>query len=159
MASAAASRSASGKITCGFLPPSSSDTFFSVPDAAATIRLPTPVEPVKLTISTRGSEVMIAPTGSPYPSTILTTPAGTPASISSSPRMTVVEGVISDGFTTAVQPAASAKGSFWLTIRKGKFHGVMMDATPIGSFSTTPSISGPRLLWLSPCTVRAKAAA
>ena len=54
---------------------------------------------------------------------MLTTPAGSPASTSSSPRITVVEGVSSEGFTTAVQPAASAKGSFWLTIRNGKFQG------------------------------------
>ncbi len=71
----------------------------------------------------------------------------------------MVDGVISEGFTTAVQPAASAKGSFWLTIRNGKFHGQMIAATPIGSFSTTPSMSRPRLLWLSPDSVRANAAA
>ena len=35
----------------------------------------------------------------------------------------MVDGVISEGFTTAVQPAASANGSFWLTIRNGKFQG------------------------------------
>ena len=159
MASAAASRSASGKTTCGFLPPSSSETFFSVPEAAATMRLPTAVEPVKDTMSTPGWLDRVAPTGSPWPSTMLRTPGGRPASLSSSPRITVVEGVNSEGFTTAVQPAASAKGSFWQTIRKGKFQGVMMPTTPIGSFSTTPSMSGPRLLWLSPCTVRASAAA
>ena len=90
---------------------------------------------------------------------MLTTPAGSPASTSSSPRITVVEGVSSEGFTTAVQPAASAKGSFWLTIRNGKFQGQMIAATPIGSFSTTPSMSRPRLLWLSPDSVRASAAA
>ncbi len=65
MASTALSRSASGKITCGFLPPSSSDTFFSVGAAAATIALPTAVDPVKVTMSTRGSVVIIAPTGWP----------------------------------------------------------------------------------------------
>ena len=71
----------------------------------------------------------------------------------------MVEGVSSEGLTTAVQPAASAKGSFCDTMRNGKFQGVMIAATPIGSFSTTPSMSGPRLLWLSPCSVRASAAA
>ena len=65
MASAASSRSASGKTTCGFLPPSSSDTFFSVPAAASTIRLPTAVEPVKVTMSTSGWVESRAPTGSP----------------------------------------------------------------------------------------------
>jgi hypothetical protein len=37
----------------------------------------------------------------------------------------VVEGVSSDGFTTQVQPAASAKGSFCDRIQNGKFQGVM----------------------------------
>ena len=90
---------------------------------------------------------------------MLTTPAGSPASIRSSPRITVVEGVISEGLTTAVHPAASANGSFWLTMRNGKFHGQMIAATPTGSLRTTPSMSRPRLLWLSPATVRASAAA
>jgi hypothetical protein len=73
--------------------------------------------------------------------------------------MTVLDGVSSDGLTTAVHPAASAKGSFWLTIRNGKFQGQMMPATPIGSFRTRPSMSGPNELWLSPCIVRASDAA
>ena len=45
----------------------------------------------------------------------------------------MVEGVISEGLTTAVQPAASAKGSFWLTIRKGKFQGQMIETTQMPS--------------------------
>ena len=40
-ASSAASRSASGKTICGFLPPSSIDTFFSVAEAAAIAARPT----------------------------------------------------------------------------------------------------------------------
>ena len=90
---------------------------------------------------------------------MLTTPAGSPASIRISPSIVVVEGVSSEGFTTAVQPAASAKGSFWLTIRNGKFHGQITETTPTGSFRIRPSMSDPRLLWLSPCTVRASDAA
>ena len=76
---------------------------------------------------------------------MLTTPAGRPACIRMSPSTKVEAEVISLGLTTAVQPAASAKGSFWLTIRKGKFHGVMIETTPIGSRSTTPSMASPRL--------------
>jgi hypothetical protein len=57
------------------LPPSSRLTFFSVPLAAATMRLPTPVEPVKDTMSTDGCVDSVAPTGSPKPRTMLTTPA------------------------------------------------------------------------------------
>ena len=50
-----------------------------------------------------------------------------PASSRMSPSRKVEAEVISLGLTTAVQPAASAKGSFWLTMRNGKFHGVISD--------------------------------
>ena len=73
--------------------------------------------------------------------------------------MPVVEGVISDGLITQVHPAASAKGNFWLKIQNGKFHGVITPTTPTGSFRTTPRISGPKVLWLSPCRLRARLAA
>ena len=43
------------------------------------------------------------------------------------------------------QPAASAKGSFCETIKSGKFHGVMIETTPIGSLRTKPNRSEPRL--------------
>ena len=82
----------------------------------------------------------------PVPTTMLTTPAGTPASIRISPSSSVEPEVSSRGLTTAVQPAASAKGSFWLTIRNGKFHGVMIETTPIGSRSTTPSMASPSVV-------------
>ena len=62
------------------------------------------------------------------------------------PNITVVPEVTSAGLTTAVQPAAKAKGSFWLTIRKGKFQGVMMLTTPMGSRKTTPRVFSPRVL-------------
>ncbi len=62
----------------------------------------------------------------------------------------MVPGVSSLGFTTAVQPTARANGSFWLTISKGKFHGVMIDTTPSGSLTTIASTSAPRSLCASP---------
>jgi hypothetical protein len=40
--------------------------------------------------------------------------------------------------TTQVQPAANANGSSCETISKGKFHGVMIETTPIGSRYTKP---------------------
>ncbi len=60
---------------------------------------------------------------------------------------------------TQVQPAARAKGSFCDRIQNGKFQGVMMLTTPMGSFRTTARMSDPRELWLSPCRVRASEAA
>ncbi len=140
------SRFASGKTICGFLPPSSSETFFRVCAAFAMVSWPIPVEPVKETMSTCGCVVSGAPASGPVPTMMFTTPWGTPAASRISPRTSVEAEVSSEGFTTVVQPAARAKGSFWLTIRKGKFHGVMIDTTPIGSRSTTPSVPSPSVL-------------
>src|SRR5882672_3793842 len=146
VASSAASQSQSAKMICGFLPPSSIDTFLSVCADLATACLPTLVDPVKDNMSTSGCVTSTSPTTLPVPTTMLTTPAGTPAATRISPSITVVPDVTSAGLTTAVQPAASANGSFWLTIRNGKFHGVMMLTTPIGSRSTTPSVASPNVL-------------
>ena len=44
------------------LPPSSRNTFFTVSLAAAMMRRPAAVEPVKLTMSTRGSVTSASPT-------------------------------------------------------------------------------------------------
>ena len=62
----------------------------------------------------------------------------------------MVPGVRSAGLTTAVQPTARAKGSFWLMIRSGKFQGVIMPTTPTGSRRTSPNIDGPSVLYVSP---------
>ena len=78
--------------------------------------------------------------------TTLSTPSGRPAAWQISARRIVVPGVSSAGFTTAVQPTARANGSFWLTIRSGKFQGVIMPTTPTGSRNTSPSMSGPSVL-------------
>ena len=137
----------SGKTICGFLPPSSSDTFFSVCAELAIVSLPTrggAGERHHVDIGVRDSG---SPTSGPVPTRMLTTPAGQAGLRRRiSPSITVEPEVSSDGLTTAVQPAASAKGSFWLTIRNGKFHGVMIETTPIGSRSTTPSVGSPSVL-------------
>ena len=46
-------------------------------------------------------------------------------------------GVCSAGFSTIVQPAASAGAALRVGIAAGKFHGVMPAVTPTGSFVTT----------------------
>ena len=51
---AASARSASSSTTKADLPPSSRNTLFTVSLAAAMMRRPVAVEPVKLTMSTRG---------------------------------------------------------------------------------------------------------
>ncbi len=117
--SSAVSRSASAKTMLGFLPPSSSATFFTVPDAAAMIRLPVPRPPVNETRSTRGSSLRAAPALGPSPRTRLPTPAGSPASSSSLIRWIAVVGESSLGLSTNVQPAARAGATFQDTCSNG----------------------------------------
>ena len=128
----AASMSASGRITFGDLPPSSSVTRFSARPARSPISRPTAVEPVKAILSTSGWSTSAAPVV-PSPVTMLSTPAGMPASSASSPMRSAVSGVCSAGFRTIVQPAASAGPIFQDIISSGKFHGMIWPATPTGS--------------------------
>ena len=69
----------------GALPPSSSESFFSVPAHCAIRRLPTCVEPVNVSLRTAGLEVISPPiAAASSPVTMLRTPAGTPARAASS---------------------------------------------------------------------------
>src|SRR5262249_3812784 len=70
--------SASSNTMFGLLPPSSSETFFKFPAAAATISLPTSVEPVNAILSTPLCAASAAPAVSPSPVTTFTTPSGRP---------------------------------------------------------------------------------
>ena len=117
------------------MPPSSSETFFRFPAAAPTIILPTSVEPVKAILSTSSWAASGAPVSSPKPVTTLTTPAGMPASRISSPSLSAESGVCSAGFSTTVQPQASAGPSFHAAISSGKFQGMIWPTTPTGSCS------------------------
>ena len=119
----------------GLLPPSSSVSFLRLPAAAATISLPTSVEPVKATLSTPSCAARAAPAVSPKPVTTLTTPLGMPASAMSSARRKAVSGVCSAGLRTTQLPAASAGPSFQAAMRSGKFHGMIWPTTPTGSRS------------------------
>ncbi len=112
--STAVSKSASAKTTLGFLPPSSSATFFTVAAAAAMIRLPVSRPPVKETMSTAGSSDSGAPTSGPVPRTRFAAPAGSPASRSAFINRIEVEGVSSLGLRTIVLPARSAGATFQL---------------------------------------------
>ena len=64
------------------------------------------------------------------PLTTLNTPAGKPAASASAARASAVSGVASAGFTTTVQPAASAGATLRVIMASGKFHGVMAAQTP-----------------------------
>src|SRR3954469_1209070 len=67
------------------------------------------------------------------PVTMLTTPAGIPASATRSAKRKAESGVCSAGLRTTVQPAARAGAIFCTAIINGKFHGTICAATPIGS--------------------------
>jgi len=76
--------------------------------ACAISFLPTGVEPVKLSLRSRWSEIRRAASeAGDDVVTTLTTPAGTPASVSSWQNSSALSGVSSAGLTTTVQPAAS----------------------------------------------------
>ncbi len=100
--------------------------------AAAPTSLPVSVEPVNEIFAIDGWRASAAPHVRP-PVTTLNTPGGTPASSASSARRSAVSGVSGDGFSTTVQPAASAGISFHVAIISGKFHGTIAATTPTGS--------------------------
>ncbi len=116
----------------GDLPPSSSVTRLSALPAFAPISRPTAVEPVNAILSTSGWSTSAAPVA-PSPVSTLSTPGGKPTSSASSPRRSALSGVCSAGFSTIVQPAASAGPSFQAAISSGKFHGMICAHTPTGS--------------------------
>ena len=72
------------------------------------MRLPARVEPVKEIMSTCGCFTRASPTTGPKPVTRLKTPFGSPAAATTSARMKALNGAISEGLSTTVQPAASA---------------------------------------------------
>jgi len=81
----------------------------------------------------------------------LTTPGGTPASRQSSPNRNGVSGASSAGFSTTVQPVASAGPIFQIAAVSGPFHGMMAPTTPTGSFSVKETYSpGSELSIVSP---------
>ena len=124
----------------GALPPSSSDTFFTWPAHCAISSFPTSVEPVKPSFRTIGLLVIVRPisgASSALPVTSTSTPGGSPASRPSWATASAESGVCSAGFSTIVQPAASAGAALRVTIAAGKFHGVMPAVTPTGWRMTT----------------------
>src|SRR5437773_2362919 len=139
----AISISASSNTMNGALPPSSSETFFTVPAHCSISSLPISVEPVKVSLRTIGFEVISPPISEEPPVTQEKTPCGTPARSASSQRASAENGVALAGFSTIVQPAASAGPHLRVIIAAGKFHGVIAQQTPIGSLVTTMRLSAP----------------
>ncbi|MNF84852.1 hypothetical protein D3C84_672320 [compost metagenome] len=129
----------------GALPPSSSETFFSVGAHWAISSLPMAVEPVNDNLRTCALAVSSAPMAMASPVITLKIPAGMPACSASAAMASAEKGVSGAGLTMHGQPAASAGPALRVIIAAGKFHGVMAATTPIGSLLTTMRASP---LWL-----------
>ena len=71
---------------------------------------PAAVEPVNDTLSTPGWATRYTPAATP-PGTMLSTPAGNPASVAASPKTIASSAVSGDGLRMTGQPAASAGAS------------------------------------------------
>ena len=115
------------------LPPSSCSTRLTVVAPAAATAMPARVEPVNDTMSMPGCAAMAAPATGPSPWTRLNTPAGTPASCSTSVNSVALSGANSDGLSTMVQPAVSAGMTFRKVRNMGQFQAAIRPHTPIGS--------------------------
>src|SRR3954462_5876982 len=125
-------RSASSRMIAADLPPSSSVQRLSRSPHNAAIRLPATVEPVNEILSTSGWVTMCSPTSRPA-CTMLSTPAGSPASCTASASRYAFRGASGAGFNTTVDPDASAGASFSMVTNSGTFHGTMAPTTPTGS--------------------------
>ena len=110
-ASTAAPISASSITSNGDLPPSSSVIRFMPFAAASKMRCPVTVPPVNEILPTSGCVTSRIP-GSAPPCTTFSVPGGRSASSAHSASSADDTGVTSDGFSTAVFPAASAGAIF-----------------------------------------------
>src|SRR6266702_507340 len=125
----------------GALPPSSSESFFTVGAHCAINCLPIAVDPVNETFRTSGLLVISAPMDFGSPVITLSTPPGTPDRDANSASASAVSGVASAGLTTIGHPAASAGPTLRVIIAAGKFHGVIAAHTPTGSLTTRRRLS------------------
>ena len=108
------------------MPPSSIDVRSRPSADCSTSIRPTSVEPVKVSLRSRGSP-MIGLETSPedFEVTTLSTPAGSPASSRICASAYIDSGVCCAGLMTIVQPAAIAGPILRVPIAIGKFHGVI----------------------------------
>ena len=139
--STAASRSASSATMKGALPPSSSESRFTLGADCAIKSDPTRVEPVKEILRTPSLPVSSAPISAGSPVTTLTTPAGMPARSARTPSASAEKGDVRwlDHHGAA---GGERRRDLAGIIAFGKFQGVMMPETPTGCFSVTMRRSG-----------------
>lgn len=96
------------------------------------IRRPVSVDPVNDTTATSGCSTIGAAAPGPSPITRLSTPAGSPASMSVWTKLIAVSGASSAGLNTTVLPQISAGRIFHDGTAIGKFQAVIIPHTPIG---------------------------
>src|SRR4029079_9590338 len=113
-------------------------TRLTVSAASLATLTPADVDPVKDTMSIPGWAAIASPAVGPSPLTRLKTPGGTPAASTISANNIALSGAISLGFSTTVQPVASAGATLEATWFSGQFHGVISPQTPTGSRRTIP---------------------
>ena len=119
------------------MPPSSIEVRSTFCAAWASSVRPTWVEPVKDSLRSRGSASSGSVIAAGREEAItLTTPAGTPTSVSSCANSSVVSGVLAAGLMITGQPAASAGAILRVAMASGKFHGVIRYAGPTGRWET-----------------------
>ncbi len=128
----------------GALPPSSSESFFSVGAHCCISLMPTAVEPVNESLRTIGFSQSSAPTSRDAAASAVITlnsPAGMPARSASATSASAENGVCGAGLRTMAQPAANAGPALRVIMALGKFHGVIAAVTPTGSFCTRMRLS------------------
>ena len=135
-AAAAASRSASSRTMNALFPPSSSETFLSMPPASWPTRRPTAVDPVNETTGMFGSVTRASPTSAP-PTTTWSKPSGRPASANTAANIAPpTTGVWGSGLSTTALPRARAGATTRMPSTLGEFHGVIAPTTPTGTRRT-----------------------
>ena len=138
----------------GALPPSSSETFFSLLRALGHQQLPDLGRAGEAELADERVRVISPPIAGASVGVAgddESTPAGSARLARRARRRASAEsGVCSAGFSTIVQPAASAGAALRVTIAAGKFHGVIPAVTPTGCFSTTMRRSAQRRGIVSP---------
>ena len=133
--STAAGRSASAKTTKGAWPPSSRLVRSTRSADSARRCRPTAVEPVNVSLRSRGSASSASVASSSDETTTFRTPGGAPAPSTISASARADSGVRADGRSTTVQPAASAAATPRAGIASGKFHGLTIRQGPRGDGS------------------------
>src|SRR5690242_14387602 len=130
-ASAARSRSASGRITAWFLAPPRACTRLPAAVPVSYTYLAIGVEPTNDTALIFGL-VSSSSTATLSPCSTLKTPAGRPTSFHRSAIQLAADGSFSDGLITTVLPAPMAIGKNHIGTMAGKLNGLMMATGPSG---------------------------